>query len=165
MRRVRGAVVIALVARNARIAGQVVIVVHVAVRAYPRRHSVHSCQCEARVVVVKRGVRPVDRVVTSFARRGEARRGVRRVSRSGVVLLVARVAQRAIQRIVVVDVTIGTQARRYRVRVGQREACRRVVKFAICPLDTVVTGVTSCREPGSRVRDWRGRVVVVGLVT
>jgi len=89
MRRVGGAVVIALVARNACIAGQVVIVVHVAVRAYPRRHSVHSCQCEARVVVVKRGVGPVDRVVTSFTRRGEARGGVRRVSRSGVVLLVA----------------------------------------------------------------------------
>ena len=48
----------------------------------------HARECEARVVVVKRGVRPVDRVVTSFARRGEPRRCVRRVSRSGVVLLV-----------------------------------------------------------------------------
>jgi len=65
-------VVIALMARAARVAGQVVIVVHVAIGAYPRRHGVHSHQCEARVVVIKRGIGPVNRVVAGFARRGES---------------------------------------------------------------------------------------------
>jgi hypothetical protein len=54
-------------------------------------------QCEARVVVIKGRIRPVNRVVARFARRGEPSRRVRGVGCSCVVLLVARVAQRAVQ--------------------------------------------------------------------
>jgi len=164
VRRVCGAIVVALVARNAGIAGQVVIVVDVTIGAHSRGNGVHSGQGEAGVVVIKGGICPVNRVVAGFARRGESGGCVCRVSRSGVVLLVARVTKCAIQRIVVVDVTIGTGAWRYRVRVGQRETCRRVVKLAIRPLDGVVAGVTSRREPGRSVGYRCGRVVVVGLV-
>jgi Mg2+ and Co2+ transporter CorA len=69
----------------------------VAIGAYPRRHGVHSHQCEARVVVIKRGIGPVNRVVAGFARRRESSRCMRRVGRTRVVLLVTRVAQRAIE--------------------------------------------------------------------
>jgi len=102
--------------------------------------------------------------VARFARRGEAGRRVRRVGSSRVVLLVARVAQCAIERIVVVDMTVGTLAWRHGVRVGQREPCRRVVKLPIGPLNSVVAGLTSRREPGRSVRYRGGRIVVVGLV-
>ena len=97
MRRIRGAIVVALMTRNARIACQVVIVVDVTVRANPRRHGVHSDQGETGVVVIKRGICPVNRVVTRFASRGEPGRCVRRVGGSRVILLVASVAECAIQ--------------------------------------------------------------------
>ena len=58
--------------------------------------------------MVEGGVRPHRRVVTEFTRRRESGRGMGRIVRSRIILLMARVAQRAIQRIVVVDVAIGT---------------------------------------------------------
>ena len=48
------AIVIGLMAADAGIAVQAVVVVNVAVGAHPRRHGVLSHQCEARVVVIKR---------------------------------------------------------------------------------------------------------------
>ena len=116
-----------------------------AIGAYPRRHGVLSDQCEARVVVIKRRIRPINRVVTRFARRGEAGRPVRRVGRPSVILLMARIAQRAVQGIVVIDVAIGTGPRRHRVRVGQREAGTVVVKRTIGPLRGVVAGLAGRR--------------------
>ena len=114
--------------------------------------------------MIKRGVCPVDRVVARFARRGESGRRVCRVGGPRVLLLVARVAQSAVQRIVVVDVTIGAGARRHRVRVGQREAGGGMVKLAIGPLNRVVTGIARRREPRRGVSHRCGRVVVIRLV-
>ena len=110
-----GPVVVGLMACTARVAVQTVIVVDVAVGAYPRWHSVQPDQRETRVVVIEGGIGPVNRVVARFAGRGESSRRVRRASRSRVILLMARVAERAIQRIVVADVTIGAQTRRHGV--------------------------------------------------
>ena len=135
-----------------------------AIGADPGRHRVHSCQGEARVVVIKRGVCPVNCVVARFARRGESSRCVRRVGGPRVVLLVAGIAQSAIQRVVVVDVTIGATARRHCMRVSQREAGCRVVKLAIGPLNRVVAGIASRREPSRSVGYWCGCVVVIRLV-
>ena len=115
MRRTGGAVVIVLMAANAGVAVEAVVVVNVAVGAHPRRHRVLSYQCEARAVVIKRRVCPIKRVVARFARRGEASRCVSRVGCSSVIFLVARVAQSAIQRVVVVDVAVSTSPRRHRV--------------------------------------------------
>ena len=89
---------------------------------------------------------------------------MRRVGGPRVVLLVARIAQSAIQRVVVVDVTIGAAARRHRMRVGQRKPGCRVVKLAIGPLNGVVAGIASRREPRSGVRYGCGRIVVIRLV-
>jgi len=47
--------------------------------------------------MVERRICPDSRVMTDLARSGEASGGVRRVGGTRVVLLVARVAQRAVQ--------------------------------------------------------------------
>ena len=65
-------VVIGLMAANACVAVEAVVVVNVAVGTDARRHGVLSDQCEARVVVIERRIRPVDRVVARFARGGES---------------------------------------------------------------------------------------------
>ena len=124
----------------------------------------HPGQGEARIVVIERGVCPIDRVVACFASCGKSSGCVRGVVGSRVVLLVARIAQSAIQRVVVVDVTIGAAARRHRMRVGQRKPGCRVVKLAIGPLNGVVAGIASRREPRSGVRYGCGRIVVIRLV-
>ena len=92
-----GVVVIGLMAADTSRGQRRVVAVDVAVGAYPRRHYVRAGQREGGVVVIKRGIGPVRRVVTKFARSGEASRCVGRVGCAGVILLVARVAQSAIQ--------------------------------------------------------------------
>ena len=68
-----------------------------AIGAYPRRHRVLSDQGEARIVVIERRIRPVNRIVAGFARSRESSRGVCGIGGSGVILLVAGIAQRAVQ--------------------------------------------------------------------
>ena len=104
-----------------------------AIGAYPWRDSVLSDQGEARIVVIERRIRPINRVVTGFARSRESSRGVCGISGSGVILLVAGIAQRAVQRIVVVHVAIGTGPRRHQVGVGQRETGCRMIELPIGP--------------------------------
>ena len=135
-----------------------------AIGALPRRNRVRSRQREGRVVVVERRICPDSRVMTDFARSGKAGGGVRRVGGTRVVFLVARVAQRAVQRIVIVDVAIGTEPRRHRVRAGQLEAGGRVVEGSVRPQDGVVAGLASRRERCGDVIHRRGRVVVIRLV-
>ena len=69
-----------------------------------------------------------------------------RIGRAGVVLLMARVAQRAVQIVVVVDVAIGTLARRYRVRTGQCKSCAVVIERRIQPRTRVVALIAGLRE-------------------
>ena len=120
---VGGVVVIGLMAADTGRGQRRVVAVDVAVGAYPRWHYVRSGQRERCVVVIKRGICPDSGVVAEFAGRRESGRCVRRVGGTRVVLLVARIARRAVERVVAVDVAIGTQARRNRVRAGQRETC------------------------------------------
>lgn len=54
--RVRRALVILEMTRDASGAGQVVVVIDVAIGALPRWNSMHSCQRKSRRVVVERGV-------------------------------------------------------------------------------------------------------------
>jgi len=160
--RVRGVVVVGLVTTNAGCRQRRVVVVDMAVAADPRRHGVRAGQRKWRVVVVEGRVGPDRRVVAQLARSGEAGRGVRRIVRAGIVFLVARVAQRAVQGIVVVHVTVGALPRRNRVRARQREASGGVIELAVRPLNGVMTLLARGGEAGVRHR--RGRVVVIGLM-
>lgn len=72
--------------------------------------------------MIECGICPDNRVVTEFAGGGEASRRVGRVGGSRVILLMARIARRAVERVIAIDVAIAALARRDRVGAGQREA-------------------------------------------
>ena len=71
--------------------------------------------------------------MAEFACGRESGRRVRRGGGTRVVLLVARIAQRAVQRVVVAHVAVGAQARWHDVRSSQLEAGGGVVKRGIGP--------------------------------
>ena len=162
--RVRRVVVVRLMAANARDGQRRVIVVDVAVRANPWRHQMRARQRECGVVVVEGGVRPHRGVVAQFARGREAGGRVRRIGRARIVLLVARVAQGAVQGIVVAYVAVCAQPRRHEVGARQCKTGGGVVEGCVGPEHGVVTGFARGREPGRLMVYRRNRVVVIGLV-
>lgn len=113
---ISGVVVIGLMAADTSRGQRRVVAVDVAVGAYPRRRLVRAGQGERRVVVIKGGICPDSSVVAEFASCRESCRGVGRIGGASVVLLVARVAECAVQRVVVVHVAVGAQAGRNYVR-------------------------------------------------
>ena len=152
----RRAVVVLLMASDAQRAGQVVIVVDMAVAANAGRHQVRVGQRESGRRVVKLSVRPHDRVVATFTRRREVGLDmVHRRDRVGVVLLMASDAQGAGQVVVVVDMAVGADARRHQVRIGQRETRGGMVERRVQPGGRVMAGLAGLREV-------RGDVVGVG---
>ena len=102
--------------------------------------------------------------MTDFARRREAGGGMRRIGRACVVLLVARIAERAVEVVVIVDVAVGAQARRNSMRSRQLEASGGVVKRTVAPLDRVMAGFACSRKRRRDVIHGRERVVVVVLM-
>ena len=90
-------VVVGLVAADARDWQCCVIAVDMAIAALARRRSVRSRKGESRVVVIKGRVCPDSRVMAHITCRRESCRLVLRIIGAGVVLLVARVAERAVQ--------------------------------------------------------------------
>ena len=136
-----GVVVIVLVAADTCRRQRRVISVDVAVGALPGRHGVQASQRKSRVVVIESRVRPVCRVMTELTGRGESGDLMCRISRARVVLLMTRVAERAVQRIVVVDVAVAAGTRGDCVRSRQLEAGTVVVKRTIRPLVGVVAGL------------------------
>jgi len=154
-------VVIRLVARHAGRVRQVVIVVHVALRAGRRR--MEARQCPAGCRVVEFAVCPQYGVMAAFARRREAQRYVvDRSLRVVVVRLVAAYARRVGDLVVAVHVAL--QAGHRRVETGKRPACCAVVKLAVGPEYGVVAVLAGRWEPGLNVIHRRFRVVVVRLV-
>jgi hypothetical protein len=94
--RVRRVVVISLVAPDARDRQSRVVPVHVTVRALARRHCMRTRQRECRVRVVEGGVGPDRRVVAQLAGGRESRRSMGGIGRPRIILLMTRVAQRAV---------------------------------------------------------------------
>ena len=135
------------VAGHAGGAGQAVVIADVAVGAQPRRDRVQTGQSEARGRVVERAVGPQHRVVAVLARGREACRCVRHRGRRIVVVgLMARDAGRICNRVIVVDVTIGANARRHGVIAGQGEARAVVIEGRIQPRRGGVACVAGLRE-------------------
>lgn len=83
---------------------------------------------------------------------------------AAVVLLMARITQSAVQRVIVVDVTVDALPRWDRVRARQLESSRRVIERGVGPAHGVVAGRARRRESHRNVVHWRGRRVVVVLV-
>jgi len=94
--RVRGVVVIRLVAADTRDRQSRVVAVHVTVSALARRHCVRTRQRECRIGMVEGGVGPDRRVVAQLARGRESRRSMGGIGRPRIILLMTRVAQRAV---------------------------------------------------------------------
>ena len=123
--------VILQVAGDASRAGEVVIVVHVTLRAL--QGEVRSGQREAGVVVIERSIRPRRGVVALLA---SLRKSLLRVIRVTGVVVVSQVATDARrigagQRVIAVYMALRTQ--QAGMRPSQREACRRVIKVRVCP--------------------------------
>jgi len=161
--RVCAGVVISLMAAETGSRQRGVIVVYVAVCAFARRHHVRSGQREPRGLVVKLAMAPEHCVVTTLA--GGRETGMGNGSRgASIIFLVAGVTRCAIQRVIVVDMTIGTLPRRHSVRSSQRESGAVVVEGRIQPGSRVVTGGAGLREVRSRVI-WICRTLVILQVT
>ena len=76
----------------------------------------------------------------------------------------ARITQGAVQRIIVVDVTVGALPWRDRVRARQLESSRRVIEGGVGPENGVMAGFARRRESCGNMVHRRSRGVVVGLV-
>ena len=154
-------VVVGLVTRNAGRAGQVVVVVHVALHAW--RCSVEARQRPTRRRVIELAVRPQNRVMAVRACCWIVQGNV--INRSlGVVVirLMAGHASRICQLVVVVDVA--QRARRRRMKTRQGPTGRRVIELAIRPQHGVMTAFARRRETQRHMVNRRLRVVVVRLM-
>lgn len=116
-------VVIGLVTANTRRAGQVVIVVDVAISALARRHGVATGEKEPGRRVVELGIQPVVGAVAGVALSRELRRHVVRIDGGSKVRLMAGEALRRHRLELAVGATLVTGvAVDRRVRSGEREA-------------------------------------------
>ena len=108
--------------------------------------------------MIELAVGPEDRIVTAFARCGEAQLNViQRRSRGVVILQVTRSTGGGGQIIVVVDVAIETDTRRVSMCIRQREANGGVVKRCRLPSNGGVALLTGLREAsGNVIRVCRG---------
>jgi len=155
--RVRRGLKIFQVAGDAGGAGQVVVVVDVAVETDTRRIGMCIGQREAHRVVVKSRRLPGARGVAHLTVLREASGDVIRIGRGLKILQVAGDTSRAGQVVVVVDVAVEADTRRIGVRIGQREANRVVVKGRRLPSARGVALLTILREAsGDVIRIGRG---------
>lgn len=130
MRRIRGSVVIGLVAILARRAVQGVVIIDVARAALLR--GVHSHQRETGGRMVESRAEPVRRRVAPGAVLREVRGLMRRIGGAVVVGLVAVPARTARQAVIVVHVAL--RALHAGMRAGQREAGGRVIESGAGPV-------------------------------
>lgn len=165
VRRIVGAVVVVLVATDARCirAGQVVVAVHVTLLALQR--GVEAGQREAGSRVVKCTAAPGGRRVARLAGCGEAHLGVIGAVRIVVIGLVTTDAGgvRAGQAVVAAEVAL--RALQGRVRASQREAGGRVIERAAAPGCSGVAVLACGGELRLRMVRIGGAVVVRQMAT
>jgi hypothetical protein len=111
--------------------------------------------------VIKRGIEPGAGAVALVAALREIRSDVIRIRRSLEILEVARNAGVRGQIVVVVDVAVGSGARRHRVHSGEREAGAVVIKRGIEPGAGAVALVASLREVSRHVVRIRCSLIVL----
>jgi len=153
--------VILLVARVTQGAGQVVVIVDVAIGALPGRYRMGAGQWEASAVVIKGRVQPRSRAVALIAGLREVRRHVAGIRRSLKVLQMARHAGRNGQVVIVVDVAISTLPRRHRMHAGQRKSGAVMVEGRIQPRARVVALVAALGEVRRHVIGIRRPLIVL----
>lgn len=116
---------------NAGSAGQVVIVVRMAIAALARRHRVPASQCKIHHRVIELRRRPRERAVTLHAIRGKVGGdmvGIRRALEIGH--MTARAGSRR-ENVFVVDVAVDTLTRWDGMCIGQRESHSGVIEFRV----------------------------------
>ena len=144
--RIRRSVEVCLMAAHASgiRSGQVVIAIHVALRALQRR--MRTSERESRGRVIEGCVTPRRRGVALLTGGREVRLHVIRIRRAVEIRLVAAYASRVCtgQVVIVIDVTLGALQRR--VRAGEREARRGMIECRSSPRCCVVALLAGLRE-------------------
>ena len=136
--RIRRVLEVGQVTRNAGCRRDVVIVVHVAIRTLAWRNRVRSRQREVHGRVVETGGLPGSGRMACLASLWEVAGHMVRVRCTLKILQMAPDARGAVQRVVVIDVTIGALARWHRMHAGQSKSRRGMVKLAVAPLHGVM---------------------------
>ena len=150
VRRIRGPVVVRLVAADAGCRQRTRVVI-VGVAAGARHCRVRARQWERCVVVVERRGCPACGVMALRAIRREARGHVVWIGRPGEVRLVAGIAGRRRIHVVVVGVALNTGQRGMHTR--QRVVCiERVIKLGIEPIRRAMAGTAVVRQVQLHVR-------------
>ena len=142
-------------------AGQVVIVIDVAIGAGARRDRVQAGEREPGGVVIKRGIQPGAGAMALVASLWEVRGDVIRIGRALIALEMAGHTLCTVQGVVIVNVAIGAGARRDCVQAGERESGAVVVERSVHPVRGVVTLVASLREVRSHVIGIRRPLIVL----
>jgi hypothetical protein len=158
---IRRAVEVRHVALSASATGQAVVIVYVALSALQR--SVRARQSETSRCVVEGRGGPIGRAMARLAGLRESSRRVRRIIRAIEIRQVAADASRVRAGQVVIAIHVALRALQGRVRAGQREARRRVIKGRIAPARGCVALLAGLREVGLHVIRVR-RAVEIGQV-
>ena len=154
---IRGAVVVLHVTGAASSTGQLVVPVHVALRA--RQTGVCSGERKARAGVIETRIAPIHRAVANLTGLRYPSLHVIRISGALVLLQVAGHAIRVGQFVVSIDVAL--RAGRRGVRPSKWEPSVGVVKARVGPRGRVVASGTGRRNTGLLVVRIRGAVVVL----
>ena len=132
-------------------AGQVVVIIDVAIGAGAWWHGMQSGERESSAVVVKLRIRPVTGAMALLASLWEARSHVVGIGRALEVLQVAGHASRACQVVVIVNVAVGACAWWHGMQPSEREPGAVVFELRVRPVAGAMTLLAGLREVRSRV--------------
>ena len=161
--RIRRALEILEVTRDAGCLRDVVVVIDVAIGTGPRRYRVLPGKRELRLTVIELRRLPGVGAVAELAALGKALLHVVRIRRALEVLQVARHARGLRDVVVVIDVAIGASPRRHGVLAGKWESGFRVIELGRLPGARGMTRLTSLREAALHVVRIRGALEILEM--